>query len=187
LFFVGAGYAGEPIKKVLKKFVSANVGILDRWTVTFNGKSHGYTPAMNNYFGIGVDAQITHKFHTMREKNPEQFQNRAMNKVKYVAYGATAQLKNLAQDLELFCDGEKVAVPENCQAIAVLNIESYAAGQKLWDQSETRDFGPASVGDGKLEVVSLKGLLFFLFFLFHFSQLFFLLQDRPISDWRRWV
>ncbi len=28
---------------------------------------------MNNYFGLGLDAQITYKFNTTREKNPAQY------------------------------------------------------------------------------------------------------------------
>lgn len=47
----GPGYAGENMKKVLFKFAQAEVAVLDRWKVTFDGKPHGYTPAMNNYFG----------------------------------------------------------------------------------------------------------------------------------------
>ena len=29
--------------------------------------------AMNNYFGIGLDAKITYEFHTRREENPKQY------------------------------------------------------------------------------------------------------------------
>lgn len=64
----GAGYAGESIKKVLHGFERAHVGFLDRWRVTFDGKPHGYTPAMNNYFEVGINAQVAHKFHTSRGK-----------------------------------------------------------------------------------------------------------------------
>lgn len=152
----GPGYAGESIKKVLLQFASAEVAGLDRWRVTFDGASHGYTPAMNNYFEIGLNAQVAHKFHTSREANPEKFTNRSLNKLKYVVWGVTSSLQGLAENLTVFCDGVKVELPEDCQSLAILNLPSYAAGQHLWDESETRVFGKNFFSDGLMEVVSMK-------------------------------
>ena len=39
------------------------------------------------------------------------------------------------------------------KAINFLNLPNYAGGQKLWQEKH----GKAAIGDGKLEVVSLKG------------------------------
>ncbi len=82
-----------------------------------NLSAHGYTPAMNNYFGVGVDAQVAHDFHTAREANPEKFSNRTLNKLKYVTLGVTTSLKGLSKAVSLFCDDVQVAVPENSQAV----------------------------------------------------------------------
>jgi diacylglycerol kinase (ATP) len=155
----GPGYAGENIKRVLFKFLAADVAVLDRWSVTFNGEPHGYTPVMNNYFGVGVDALIAHNFHTAREANPERFANRTLNKMKYISWGATTTLKGLSKAMKLYCDGVEVAVADNCQSIAVLNLPNYAGGQKLWDQTETHEFGKNAYGDGLLEVISLRGAM----------------------------
>ena len=149
----GPGYAGGDLKQVLLDFIRAGVAVLDRWRVTFDGEPHGYTPAMNNYFGIGVDALIAHNFHTAREANPERFTNRALNKVKYVSLGVTTTLKELNKILQLFCDDVEVAIPDNCQSIAVLNLPNYAAGMNLWNDADSKQL----IGDGLMEVVSLRG------------------------------
>ncbi len=38
-----------------------------------------------------------------------------------------------------------------------MNLPNYAGGQKLWDESESKDFGKQALGDGLLEIVSLRG------------------------------
>lgn len=48
----------------MRKFAASDIGQLDRWLVTFDGQPHGYTPAMNNYFDVGIIAQVAHRFHT---------------------------------------------------------------------------------------------------------------------------
>ena len=71
-----------------------------RWTVVFRPYSDETTTAlpattaatseenaaifvMNNYFGIGLDADITLAFHNKREDNPEKFNSRLHNKGVY--------------------------------------------------------------------------------------------------------
>lgn len=100
----GPGYTGQedPIT-VLKDVIEAEEIILDRWTVMIH-TGEGGRPAtleqlpmalvwdrqgnpgnigddtlvlvMNNYFGVGIDADLCLGFHNAREENPERFNSR---------------------------------------------------------------------------------------------------------------
>ena len=91
----GPGYAGsEDPLYILRDVIEAEEIRLDRWTVVFRpqeGSDSADVPGissvqqsednaqifvMNNYFGIGLDADLCYAFHTEREHNPEKFNSR---------------------------------------------------------------------------------------------------------------
>jgi hypothetical protein len=136
---------------------------------------------MQNYFSIGVDAEVARRFDVARTSNPEAFRSAVRNKVTYAALGSSLLVKG-ARSLghrvkRLRNDGAAVAVPEGCKSIVLLNIPSFGAGTHPWgDVPATsaaeeaasgcmprahtrRQFQPASVDDGMLEVVALFGFM----------------------------
>lgn len=173
----GGGYENESLAKILERVERASVVSLDRWDLdirqTHPSDKGDKVPnnVINNYFSIGVDASIAHRFHLMREKHPEKFNNRMKNKLWYFEFGTTETLaatcKNLHEDIEILCDEQSLDLANGAplEGIAILNIPSIYGGSNLWGGggssglSRTGELSTQDMGDGLLEVVGLDSAM----------------------------
>jgi len=123
-----------------------------------------------------VDATTALRFHETRNKFPEWFFSRVINKLWYVLYGAREivdrSCSGMASQIRVLCDGEEVEIPREAEGIIILNINSFAGGVKMWNDRSTsyeslyqlaesfrlgRSFGRSSMHDGMLDVVAVNG------------------------------
>ncbi|KAM8707223.1 hypothetical protein ACLKA7_011336 [Drosophila subpalustris] len=181
----GSGYTGgEDPLNMLRDVIEAEEIRLDRWTVVFHPEDKPEEPAMkapsqttggaqnednsqifvmNNYFGIGIDADLCLDFHNAREENPNQFNSRLRNKGYYVKMGlrkivGRKTVKDLQKELKLEVDGKVVDLPP-VDGIIILNILSWGSGANPWGPDKDDQFSTPNHYDGMLEVVGVTGVV----------------------------
>ncbi|XP_011648135.1 diacylglycerol kinase theta isoform X5 [Pogonomyrmex barbatus] len=119
---------------------------------------------MNNYFGIGIDADLCLDFHNAREENPNKFKSRLRNKSVYVTMGLRKMVKrkpckDLHKEIRLEVDGKLVELPQ-VEGIIILNILSWGSGANPWGPDTKEDqFYTPNHWDGMLEVVGVTGVM----------------------------
>uniref|UniRef100_A0A672PZL2 Diacylglycerol kinase n=1 Tax=Sinocyclocheilus grahami TaxID=75366 RepID=A0A672PZL2_SINGR len=168
----GAGYSGEDPYNILLSVDEAEEVQMDRWTIlldaqemTEDGKENGFLEPpkivhMNNYFGLGIDAELSLDFHHAREVDPDKFNSRFHNKGVYVKVGLQklSHTRNLHKDIRMQVDKHDVELP-SIEGLIFLNIPSWGSGADLWGSDSESRFGRPRIDDGMLEVVGVTGVV----------------------------
>ena len=110
-----------------------------------------------NYFSLGFDATVLYMFHKEREENPEKFTSPLRNKLVYVEkspYGI--KTPKLKKRINIFVNNDKgelvkLKIPKDTRAVVLLNIQSYAGGNRFATKG--------SPDDGLIEVIFVSNLI----------------------------
>ncbi|KAF7239954.1 Diacylglycerol kinase theta [Varanus komodoensis] len=169
----GAGYSGEDPYSVLISVDEADDVLMDRWTILLdaqealesseNGVLEPEPPKivqMNNYCGLGIDAELSLGFHHAREVEPDKFNSRFHNKGVYVKVGLQkmSHTRNLHKEIKLQVNQHEVELP-NIEGLIFINIPSWGSGADLWGSDNDNRFEKPRIDDGLLEVVGVTGVV----------------------------
>mmetsp|Transcript_5909 Transcript_5909/g.8648 ORF Transcript_5909/g.8648 Transcript_5909/m.8648 type:complete len:484 (+) Transcript_5909:35-1486(+) len=146
------------ITLLVKRIKNSSPVKLDRWLVKLKGVQNDSIKkdwVMNNYFSIGIDAQIALKFHNLREESPHLCASQTANKFWYLSYGLNHLLKSdehLDKSLKIWADGKEMD-PKTYSVSSLIfnNIPSYSAGTQLWKN----DSRTQKIDDSLLEVIGV--------------------------------
>jgi Diacylglycerol kinase accessory domain len=175
---VPAGHLAHPLHKHgASRDWARDKHTFEDWKLTGTPLKAAKLRRMQNYFSIGVDAEVARRFDAARTARPEQFRSALKNKMTYARLGLDLLVRG-ARSLEhrievLSIDGVAVTVPHGCKSIVFLNIPSFGAGTHPWGDGgddggdsaclplahRKRTFAKPAVDDGLLEVVALFGIL----------------------------
>ncbi|XP_030550973.2 diacylglycerol kinase 5-like isoform X3 [Rhodamnia argentea] len=137
---------------------------------------HTFRGGFWNYFGMGMDAQVSYAFHSERKLHPEKFKNQLVNQSTYLKLGCTQgwfcpslchpSSRNMAQLTKVKImrkngQWEDLNVPRSIRSIVCLNLPSFSGGLNPWGnpnprKSAYRDLTPPYVDDGLLEIVGFR-------------------------------
>lgn len=174
------------LQATIDKIAQGQLGELDLWNVTARSanaapreddETSTITFPMVNYFSIGFDAAIATRFANFRKAHPTLCSSRAMNKAWYGIYGMNAMCCEpiVSKVASVQVEGRQTQLPEGIKSLVVSNVDSFAAGVKLWKDPDPKKkyaaprpscrendgnpcpFTPVSLSDGLLECQGIYG------------------------------
>jgi len=171
----GGGYTpSSSISDILKVIMEqAKPTVLDRWQVKITPTDESAKSkepesfVLNNYFSIGLDAQIALQFHNMREQNPSLFKSRTLNKGIYGVYGVQKLIDTPPKisefGLRILANGNELGSDHltKLECVVWQNIPSYGGGSILWGDYNPElepHVQPCKMDDGILELIGLKSI-----------------------------